>query len=248
MKAEAPAPVLLKDYRPPNYLIDSVDLDIALHPAETRVRSRLKMRPNPAAKGKPGALVLNGEHLTLETVRLAGKTLESSDYELTDKTLTLPRLPREAFTLEIVTTCNPEANKALTGLYRSRGIYCTQCEAEGFRRITYFLDRPDVLSTYTTRIEAERDEAPILLGNGNLADSGKLEGGKRHFAVWHDPFPKPCYLFAMVGGNLGAVTSTFKTMSGRKVNLGIYVEPGKEDRCDWAMDSLKRSMRWEPRS
>ncbi len=245
MKAEAPAPVLLKDYRPPNYLIDSVDLDVSLHPTETRVRSRLKVRPNPDAKGKPGPLVLNGEHLTLEKVRLAGRALESGDYEVTDKTLTLPRLPREAFTLEIVTTCNPEANKALTGLYRSRGIYCTQCEAEGFRRITYFLDRPDVLSKYTTRIEADKDETPVLLGNGNRIESGKLDGGKRHFATWRDPFPKPCYLFALVGGNLVAVTSTFKTMSGRKVSLGIYVEPGKEDRCDWAMDSLKRSMRWD---
>ncbi|MFM9846421.1 MAG: aminopeptidase N [Hyphomicrobiaceae bacterium] len=245
MKAEAPKPVLLRDYRPPNYLIDSVDLDISLHPTETRVRSRLKMRPNPAAKGKPGALVLDGEHLTLEKVRLSGRVLESGDYELTDTALTLPRVPREAFTLEIVTTCDPEANKALTGLYRSRGIYCTQCEAEGFRRITYFLDRPDVLSKYTTRIEADANETPILLGNGNPVDSGKIDGGKRHFAVWRDPFPKPCYLFAMVGGNLVAVTSTFKTMSGRKVGLGIYVEPGKEDRCDWAMDSLKRSMRWD---
>ena len=126
MKAEAPKPVLLKDYRPPSYLIDSVDLDIALHATQTRVRSRLKMRPNPAAKGKPGALVLDGEHLTLEKVRLSGRVLESDDYELTGTTLTLPRVPREPFTLEITTTCNPEANKALTGLYRSRGIYCTQ--------------------------------------------------------------------------------------------------------------------------
>ena len=131
------------------------------------------------------------------------------------------------------------------GLYRSSGTYCTQCEAEGFRRITYFPDRPDVMAVYTTRIEAERGEAPVLLGNGNLVDAGDVPGTTRHFAVWHDPFPKPSYLFALVGGNLGCVEDKFVTMSGREVTLRIYVERGKEDRCGWAMDSLKRSMRWD---
>src|SRR5690606_18210715 len=139
---------------------------------------------------------------------------------------------------------NPEANKALQGLYRSRGIYCTQCEAQGFRRITYFLDRPDVLAVYTTRIEANAEEAPVLLSNGNPVERGTLADGK-HYAVWKDPHPKPSYLFALVGGNLSAVTSTFRTRSGRNVDLGIYVEPGKESRCGWAMDSLKRAMRWD---
>ncbi len=244
-KPATPQPILLKDYRPPSYLIDTVDLDIALHPTETRVRSRLKVRPNPAAKGKPGALVLDGEGLGLEQVTLAGRVLEPRDYTLGTGTLTLPRVPSEPFVLEIVTTCNPEGNTALSGLYRSRGIYCTQCEAEGFRHITYFLDRPDVLSKYTTRIEADRDEAPVLLGNGNPKERGSVGHTGRHYAVWHDPVPKPCYLFAMVGGKLAAVTSNFTTMSGRNVELGIYVEPGKEDRCDWAMDSLKRSMQWD---
>src|SRR6185503_12684550 len=147
--------------------------------------------------------------------------------------------------LETVTHCNPEANKALTGLYLSRGIYCTQCEAQGFRRITYFLDRPDVLATYTVRIDADRDEAPVLLSNGDPMERGTLDGGKRHYAVWRDPHPKPCYLFALVGGNLASYASDFTTASGRKVDLRIYVEPGKEDRCAWAMDSLKRSMRWD---
>ena len=131
------------------------------------------------------------------------------------------------------------------GLYRSSGTYCTQCEAEGFRRITYFPDRPDVMAVYTTRIEAEKGEAPVLLGNGNLTESGDVAGTTRHFAVWHDPFPKPAYLFALVGGDLGCVEDKFVTMSGREVTLRIYVEHGKEDRCTWAMDSLKRSMRWD---
>ena len=163
----------------------------------------------------------------------------------TGATLTIPRVPAHPFTLEIVTLCDPEANKALSGLYRSRGTYCTQCEAEGFRRITYFLDRPDVLAVYTVRIEADRSEHPVLLANGNPVAQGDVAGTGRHYAVWHDPFPKPSYLFALVGGDLACVPDSFTTASGRKVELDIYVEPGKEDRCAWAMDSLKRSMRWD---
>src|SRR5215510_3559739 len=209
MKTDTPRPILLKDYRPPNYL---VDLDVALAPERTRVEARLKLRPNPAlGRAEAGPLRLDGELLELGRVALDGRELAPPHYRLSDKDLVIEKPPARAFVLELVTYCNPEANKALTGLYRSRGIYCTQCEAEGFRRITYFLDRPDVLSTYTTRIEADKVEAPVLLGNGNRVESGKLDGGKRHFAVWHDPFPKPCYLFAMVGGNLAAATSTFKT-------------------------------------
>ena len=140
---------------------------------------------------------------------------------------------------------DPSANTQLMGLYRSGAIYCTQCEAEGFRRITYFPDRPDVMAVYTTRIEADKAEAPVLLANGNLVASGDLPGTGRHFAVWHDPFPKPSYLFALVGGKLACVEDRFRTMSGRDVALRIYVEPGKEARCAYAMDSLKRSMRWD---
>jgi aminopeptidase N len=245
MKPEAPRPVHLKDYRPPAYLIDTVDLDIALHATRTRVRARLHVRPNPAASAKPGPLVLDGEGLELEQVRIAGEILPPGAYQVEPGSLTLRQVPADAFKLELITYCNPEANKALQGLYLSRGVYCTQCEAQGFRRITYFLDRPDVLATFTTRIEADRSEAPVLLGNGNLIERGIRDGGRQHFAVWHDPFPKPCYLFALVGGNLASVTSTFTTMSGRNVDLGIYVEPGKEDRCGWALDALKRSMRWD---
>jgi len=245
MKTETPRPIHLKDYRPPNYLIDHVDLDVWLAPERTRVSARLKMRPNPAFDGEPGALRLDGEMLELEAVRLDGRQLSPRDYTSTDKELVIGKPPTRAFALEILTFCNPEANKALSGLYRSRGIYCTQCEAQGFRRITYFLDRPDVLATYTTRLEAERDEAPVLLSNGNPVEQGMLDGGKRHFAVWRDPHPKPSYLFALVGGDLAHLASDFKTASGRKVALKIYVEPGKEGRCTWAMDALKRAMRWD---
>ena len=244
MKTETPRPVLLKDYRQPNFLIDAVDLDFSLHPTRTRVRSRLKLRPNPAI-AKPGALRLDGELLELESVHLDGRLLGTREYKLTDRELVLPAPPKGPFELDIVTRCNPDANKALTGLYLSKRIYCTQCEAEGFRRITYFLDRPDVLATYTVRIEADRDEAPVLLANGNQGEHGELEGGKRHYAVWHDPHPKPSYLFALVGGNLGFIASKFTTRSGRRVELNIYVEPGKEARCAWAMDALERSMRWD---
>ena len=244
MKPQKPQPILLKNYTPPPYLIEAVDLDVALHPTKTRVAATLSLSPNPAARKAGGPLVLDGEMLELAAIALDGKALDGAAYKLTDKTLTLPRVPTKPFKLHIETFCNPEANTALSGLYRSREIYCTQCEAEGFRRITYYLDRPDVLATYTTRIEADREAAPVLLSNGNLVKTGKLAAG-RHFAIWHDPHPKPAYLFALVGGKLAAHTDSFKTMSGRKVDLAIYVEPGKEDRCAWAMDALKRSMTWD---
>ncbi|MEQ1615861.1 MAG: aminopeptidase N, partial [Hyphomicrobiaceae bacterium] len=246
MKTDTPRPILLREYRPPSYLIDTVHLDFNLHATETRVRSRLKIKPNPAV-AKPGPLVLDGEGLLLEQVKLDGRALGDDCYVITADSFTLSQTPPKPFTLEITTTINPEANTALQGLYRSKGVYCTQCEAQGFRRITYFLDRPDVLARYTTRIEAGIDEAPVLLGNGNPTERGTLERGQRHYAVWKDPHPKPCYLFALVGGNLKSVASTFRTMSGRKVDLTIYVEPGKEGRCHWAMDSLKRSMAWDER-
>jgi aminopeptidase N len=245
MKTDTPRPILLKDYRPPNYLIDSVALDVSLNTTRTRVRARLKVRRNPAWPGNPGPLRLDGEMIELESVQLNGRQLGAREYQQNDHELVIGSPPAAPFTLETVTHCNPEANKALTGLYLSRGIYCTQCEAQGFRRITYFLDRPDVLATYTTRIEADRNEAPVLLSNGDPLERGTLEGGKRHYAVWRDPHPKPCYLFALVGGNLASYASDFTTASGRKVDLRIYVEPGKESRCAWAMDALKRSMRWD---
>ncbi|MFA9549791.1 MAG: aminopeptidase N [Hyphomicrobium sp.] len=245
MRPKTPRPILLKNYRPPGYLIDKVDLDVALHPKRTRIRSRLSVRANPKVRGKREPLRLEGTHMELAEISVNRKKLAPKDYKLTDTSLTLTKTPAKPFTLEIVTFVNPEANKALQGLYRSNGVYCTQCEAEGFRRITYFLDRPDVLATYSVRIEADPEEAPVLLANGNLLERGLVDGGKRHYVVWRDPFPKPSYLFALVGGDLSSIASSFQTMSGREVDLRIYIEHGKEERAAWAMDSLKRSMRWD---
>src|SRR6478672_8899099 len=244
MKTDLPRTIYLKDYTPPPYLISNTELDVALAPSQTIVKARLSFSPNPNAKGRAHPLKLDGELLELVRVTLDGQDLPASKYVLTDRDLTIHTVPSAPFTLEIETICDPEANKALSGLYRSQGVYCTQCEAEGFRRITYYLDRPDVLSKFRVRLEADQNEAPVLLSNGNLIESGEAPG-KGHFAVWEDPFPKPSYLFALVAGRLGMVQDSFTTHSGRKVDLRIYVEPGKEERCAWAMDSLKRSMRWD---
>ena len=243
MRTEEPRPVRLKDYRPPDWLIETVDLDVFLDPTATVVRAKLKLKPNSA--GAPAPLILDGEELKLRSLALDGKPLPDGSFIATPDGLTIAQPPQRPFTLEIETVIDPAANTQLMGLYRAGAAYCTQCEAEGFRRITYFLDRPDVMAVYTTRIEADKAEAPVLLANGNLIAAGDVPGTNRHFAVWHDPFKKPCYLFALVGGRLARVADTFTTMSGRKVTLAIYVEPGKEDRCFYAMDSLKRAMRWD---
>jgi aminopeptidase N len=244
MKTDLPRPIYLKDYAPPPFLIKETVLDFALEPHQTRVRSKLAMQPNPEAKGKHGPLKLDGEMLKLVQVAIDGKVLDETQYKVAAKDLTIEAVPSKPFVLEIEVLCDPEANKALSGLYRSRDVYCTQCEAEGFRRITYYLDRPDVLSKFRVRIEASRKEAPVLLSNGNPIESGDAGAG-RHFAVWDDPFPKPSYLFALVAGKLAMVQDSFSTRSKRKVDLRIYVEPGKEDRCAWAMESLKRAMEWD---
>jgi len=243
MRTEEPRPVRLEDYRPPDWLVKTVDLDVSLHATATRVRARLVLEPNP--KGAPGApVVLDGDGLALKSLALDGAPLAPDRYTATPDRLTLAA-PARPLSVDVETLVDPSANTQLMGLYRSSGTYCTQCEAEGFRRITYFPDRPDVMAVYTTRVEAEKDEAPVLLANGNFVGGGDVAGTNRHFAVWHDPFPKPSYLFALVGGKLGCVTATFKTMSGRDVELRIYVEPGKEERCGYALDSLKRAMRWD---
>jgi aminopeptidase N len=243
MRTEEHRPILLKDYRPTDWLIETVDLDVSLHPSATRVRSKLKVKPN--AAGSPAPLVLDGEDLKLASLAIDGKLLAAENFVATPDRLTIAQPPNHPFELEIETIIDPVGNTQLMGLYRAGQTYCTQCEAEGFRRITYFLDRPDVMAVYTTRVEADKADVPVLLANGNLVAEGNLPGTGRHFAVWHDPFKKPSYLFALVGGKLAHVEDSFTTMSGRKVKLGIYVEPGKEDRCFYAMDSLKRAMRWD---
>jgi aminopeptidase N len=245
-EADAQA-VRLSEYRPFDWLIDSVELDFQLDAKATRVRSRLVMRPNP--KGRKGApIVLDGDELTLGAIRLNGRDLRADEYDATSAALTVKQPPRRKLTLEIETVINPSANTKLMGLFRSNAIYCTQCEAEGFRRITYFPDRPDVLSVYTVRIEADRDEAPILLSNGNPVEAFGIKGTNRHFAVWHDPFPKPAYLFALVGGKLDYIEEPFTTMSGRDVMLRIFVECDKTQLAGYAMDALRRSMLWDEKA
>ncbi len=243
MRTEEPRPIRLKDYRPPDWLIETVDLDVSLNLTAARVRAKLKLKPN--SNGAPAPLVLDGDELTLHSLAIDGKPLPPESFVATPDRLTIAQVPNRPFELEIETIVDPTGNTQLMGLYRAGAVYCTQCEPEGFRRITYSIDRPDVMAVYTTRIEADKAEAAVLLSNGNLIAQGDVPGTARHFAVWHDPFPKPSYLFALVGGNLACVADSFTTMSGRKVTLHIYVEPGKEERCFYAMDSLKRAMRWD---
>src|SRR5262245_26797085 len=218
MRTDEPHPIRLKDYRPPDWLVETVALDLAA----TRVRATLTLKPNPKAAA-PAALMLDGDGLTLVSVKLDGTPLSAERYAATPDRLTIAQPPQRLFRLEIETLLDPSANTQLMGLYRSGKTYCTQCEAEGFRRITYFPDRPDVMAVYTTRIEAALADAPVLLATGNLAPPGTVADTTRHFAVWHDPFPKPSYLFALVGGHLSMVEDRFRTMSGREVALRIYV-------------------------
>jgi aminopeptidase N len=223
----------------------SVDLDFRILPENTRVRALLTIEPHPdTAPGTP--LVLDGDDLRLESIALDGAPMLAADYATDANGLTLVELPHRRFVLETEVILQPEGNTKLMGLYRSSGTWCTQCEPEGFRRITYYLDRPDILATFKVTMRAPRDVAPVLLANGNLVEKGAANDGM-HYAVWHDPFPKPSYLFALVAGNLGSITDSFTTASGREVDLAIYCEHGKEDQCHWAMDSLKRSMSWDER-
>jgi len=244
MRTDTARPVRLEDYRPPDWLIETVGLDVVLDPTATRVRATLRLAPNPLAAA-PAPVVLDGDALTLTGLKLDGAALAPEHFAATPDRLTIAQPPNRPFSLEVETVIDPSANTQLMGLYRSRGTYCTQCEPEGFRRITYFPDRPDVMAVFTTRIEASKAETPVLLANGNLVQSGDVAGTDRHFAVWHDPFPKPSYLFALVGGELACVEDGLRTASGREVTLRIYVEPGKQGQCGYAMDSLKRAMRWD---
>jgi aminopeptidase N len=238
MRTSVGQPVRLVDYRVPDFLIDAVDLDISLDRNATRVVSTLAMRPSPAGRA--------GVDLSLDGDELDGQPLKDGAYEASPSYFVLPKPPKRPFKLKIETRLDPAANTKLMGLYRSGSAYCTQCEAEGFRRIAYFLDRPDVLATYRVRLEADRAEAPVLLANGNLESAGEAAAG-RHWAVWSDPHRKPCYLFALVAGDLAQVSDAFVTASGRNVALAIYVEPGREERAQYAMDALKRAMAWDER-
>lgn len=241
--ASQPQPILLANYTVPSYLVLKTDLTFDLHDDQTRVTALLTLQRNPQAVTDVDSLVLHGSELELESIALDDRVLTAAEYQVDGESLTLTGLPSQ-LTLRIVTRIKPHLNTSLEGLYQSRGLYCTQCEAEGFRKITYYPDRPDVMSEFTTRITADRQRYPVLLSNGNLVEQGELDGG-RHFAVWHDPFKKPAYLFALVAGDLSFIENHFVTRSGRDVTLRIYVEAKDLDKCDHAMDSLKNSMRWD---
>jgi len=233
----------LEDYRPTPYIIPATHLTFQLYDGNACVKARLDIeRREGVPAGQP--LILDGDELALVSIKINGADIDRGSYAVTAQKLEIFTPPSAPFTLEIVTQIQPEQNKKLMGLYRSNGVFCTQCEAEGFRRITYFYDRPDVLSIFSVRIEADRDACPVLLSNGDPKESGLLEKN-RHFALWHDPFPKPGYLFALVAGNLEALRDTYTTKSGKQVDLAIYVEQGKALRAAYAMDSLKRAMRWD---
>ncbi|MBW2425832.1 MAG: aminopeptidase N, partial [Deltaproteobacteria bacterium] len=243
MSDAKPQAVLRGDYRVPEYLIEEVDLHFELGEEETLVTARLTIRKR--ADAVPGSvpLVLDGEDLELRHVAIEGRALEHSEYRVEGDSLTIDA-PPDRFELETRVAIHPEANTQLSGLYKSSGNFCTQCEAMGFRRITYFLDRPDVMSRYAVTIEADRARYPVLLSNGNRVASEELDGG-RHRVRWEDPFPKPSYLFALVAGDLRCHEGRFRTMSGREVRLEIWVEPQNIDRCEHALRSLQKSMRWD---
>jgi len=241
MRTDTPQTIFRKDYTPPSYLVDTVELGFDLDPARTVVANRLTLRRNPAAPGR--AIELHGEEIELVALRLNGKTLGAGEYKLANNILTIPAAPDDVV-LEIESVCVPEQNTTLSGLYVSNGNFFTQCEAEGFRRITYFPDRPDVMAKYTVMLRADKARYPVLLSNGNLIQEGELDDG-RHYALWEDPFKKPSYLFALVAAQLVCQEETFRLADGRDALLQVWVEEGNLDKTDYAMQSLKHSIRWD---
>ncbi|MDB3992973.1 aminopeptidase N [Gammaproteobacteria bacterium] len=243
----------LKDYEPPEFVIEKTDLSFDLYEDHALVSSTLLFKKNTDTKaGASNTLVLHGSDLSLEDIRLDGVVLNSEQYQVDSESLAIPDLSKtlgkdtNTFLLECVTRIEPQKNTALEGLYKSKKMFCTQCEAEGFRRITYYLDRPDVMSSFTTTISADKAQYPVLLSNGNKVDEGVAkENPKRHWVSWEDPFKKPSYLFALVAGDLVSLDDSFTTCSGRKIKLQIFVEAKDIDKCDHAMQSLKNSMRWD---
>ena len=241
MTAQTPQTIYRKNYMVPAFLIHDVKLHFSLDPENTKVLSTLTLQRNSESKNQAADLVLHGEKLILNRVVL--NETELTDYVLTPETLTISNVP-ETFTLIIENTINPKENTALEGLYLSNGMLCTQCEAEGFRKITYFLDRPDVMTKFTVTIVADKTEFPVLLSNGNKVASGEFENNQ-HWVTWNDPFAKPCYLFALVAGQLECIADTFITQSGREIELEIFIEAHDKDKCAHAMQSLKHAMRWD---
>ena len=240
MKTAEPRVIKLSEYRPPAYRITNIDLDFVLDPEATRVTATSKVA---RAGDKAEPLVLDGSGLKLISIKIDGRALDAKEFRTGEHDLTI-HAPPANFSLEIVTEIAPANNTALEGLYLTNNIYCTQNEPQGFRCITYYVDRPDNLARYSTRIDGPKATCPVMLSNGNLIESGDLPNG-RHFVRWQDPFPKPSYLFALVAGDLAVLKDSFTTMSGRKVDLGIYVEHGNEHKVSYAMGALKRAMRWD---
>jgi len=243
MKDTSPKVIKLENYRPSAFFISDVHLTFHLHDSETIVKSILKVHRNPEFAGEKEDLVLVGEDLKFISAQLNNESLKPGDYTVSEDSLVIP-VREDSFTLEIENMINPSGNTELQGLYKSGGIFCTQNEPEGFRRITYFLDRPDVMAKYKTKIIADKAKYPVLLSNGNPIGSGDLDNGM-HFVEWEDPFVKPSYLYALVAGDLGLVQDEYTTGSGRTIDLRIYCEKGNEDKCYHAMESLKKSMKWD---
>ncbi|ODU44518.1 MAG: aminopeptidase N [Thiobacillus sp. SCN 63-374] len=243
MRTDTPVTLFLKDYAPTAWLIDSVDLHVGIFEGHAEVRARLACRRNPATPAGP--LVLDGEALELLSVSLDGAALDPARTRYADARLHIAGPLPDTFVLETVVRIDPDHNTQLSGLYRSRDGYFTQCEAEGFRRITFYPDRPDVMAVFTCTVEAPREQFPVLLANGNPIAAGSCDDPARHWVRWEDPFPKPAYLFALVAARLDVLEDTFTTASGRPVKLEIFVEPGKLDQCDHAMAALKKAMRWD---
>src|SRR5512147_2377965 len=235
--------IYLKDYRPPDYLVETVMLEFELDETQTRVKSVMTVACNHDRCEGIHPFILNGAGLKLLAISLDGRPLTPGEYKPDAGSLKLLPVP-DRFTLEIETEINPIGNTELSGLYMSNGIFCTQCEAEGFRKIMYYLDRPDVMARFFTTIVADKKKFPVVLSNGNLIDYGNLKDG-RHFSKWHDPFPKPAYLFALVAGDLARTSDKFTTMSGRMVDLSIFVQHHNKDKCGHAMESLKLAMKWD---
>jgi len=243
MKDAQPRTIFLKDYKVPPFLIDETVLHFDLYEERAIVVSRMKMRRNPESDTDSSVLLLNGVDLELKSLVLDGTHLSPGQYELVEDGLKILTVPGQ-FVLECTTEIKPQENTCLEGLYKSSSMFCTQCEAEGFRRITYYLDRPDVMSRFTTTVCADKQQYPVLLSNGNEIDQGDLGGG-RHFVTWEDPFRKPCYLFALVAGDLVRVSDEYVTMSGRNVDLHMFVEPQNKEKCGHGLSSLKASMKWD---
>src|SRR5258706_851947 len=243
MLTSTPKTIFLKDYTPPAFLVSSVDLDVDLHDDHALVKAKLAIARSPKSADPKAPLELDGDELELVSVALDGRAIAEGAFTVSGDHLEIPGVP-DRFILETAVRIRPGQNTKLMGLYASRDGYFTQCEAEGFRRITYFPDRPDVMSRYTNTIHADKAAFPFLLSNGNQVAQGDESGG-RHWAKWEDPFPKPAYLFAMVAAKLDRLENDFVTHSGRKVKLAVFVEPGKLDQCGFAMEALKRAMRWD---